>query len=119
MDGDLSIGIRRRFMSSNVNVDAAAVAKAVQAEIERQQSDVVYNDLSVTELEDVIQHLSSRLELCKEALTRKEGGSASGSAPAAPALKAAKVEGSWPDLPWTDRELPPPTLSLLRPPRAR
>ena len=43
-----------------ITMDAAAIAKAVQTEIERQQTDVVYNDLSVDELEGVVQHLSAR-----------------------------------------------------------
>ena len=40
-------------------MDAAAIAKAVQSEIERQQADVVYNDLSVEELEGVEYLVSS------------------------------------------------------------
>jgi hypothetical protein len=118
-------------MSNKLNVDAAAVTKAVQAEIERQQSEVVYKDLSVSELEGVVQHLTSRLELCKDALAKMQDGpaktpsccgapfpdatsccSGSGAACAsastsssAPALKATKVVGTWPDLPWTDRAL--------------
>jgi 5-methyltetrahydrofolate--homocysteine methyltransferase len=79
-------------------MDAAAIAKAVQTEIERQQTDVVYNDLSVEELEGVVQHLSARLELCKEALATKQGGKK----PEVAALVAKKSVGSWPDLPWTD-----------------
>ena len=79
-------------------MDAAAITKAVQTEIERQQTDVVYNDLSVEELEGVVEHLTARLELCKEALTAKGGGKK-------PEVKlvAKKTEGTWPDLPWTDR----------------
>ena len=65
-------------------VDAAAVAAAVQKEIERQQKEVVYDDLSVAELEDVVAHLTSRLELCKEALAAKAG------APKETKLKAKK-----------------------------
>ena len=63
-------------MSNKLNVDAAAVTKAVQAEIERQQSEVVYKDLSVAELEGVVQHLTSRLELSKDALALKKDGAA-------------------------------------------
>ena len=92
-------------------MDAAAIAKAVQTEIERQQTDVVYNDLSVEELEGVVQHLSARLELCKEALATKQGGKK----PEVAALVAKKSEGSWPDLPWTDRT-PRRSLMLLPPP---
>ena len=55
-------------------LDPSAVAKAVQAEIERQQSGVVYSELSAAELKDVIQHLESRLDMCKEALAEKEDG---------------------------------------------
>ena len=105
-------------------MDAAAIAKAVQTEIERQQTDVVYNDLSVDELEGVVQHLSARLELCKEALAAKTGGKK----PEVAALVAKKSEGSWPELPWTDRTprrshmlLPPPpcVLSCGLPPAPR
>jgi len=78
-------------------LDAAAVAEAVKKEIERQQTEVVYNDLTVEELEQVVAHLTSRLELCKEALAKK--GDAPKAEPAA--LKATKVEGTFPDLPWT------------------
>ena len=135
-------------MSNKLNVDAAAVTKAVQAEIERQQSEVVYKDLSVAELEGVVQHLTSRLELCKDALALKKDGAAKASAccaapfpdptscssaggaggaaccaagscastpSSAPALKATKVEGTWPDLPWTDRAPPPARLYCARP----
>ena len=135
-------------MSNKLNVDAAAVQKAVQAEIERQQSEVVYKDLSVAELEGVVQHLTSRLELCKDALALKKDGAAKASAccaapfpdptscssaggaggaaccasgscastpSSAPALKATKVEGTWPDLPWTDRAPPPDRLYCARP----
>ena len=135
-------------MSNKLNVDAAAVQKAVQAEIERQQSEVVYKDLSVTELEGVVQHLTSRLKLCKDALALKKDGAAKASAccaapfpdptscssaggaggaaccasgscastpSSAPALKATKVEGTWPDLPWTDRAPPPGRLYCARP----
>ena len=137
-------------MSNKLNVDAAAVTKAVQAEIERQQSEVVYKDLSVAELEGVVQHLTSRLELCKDALALKKDGAAKASAccaapfpdptscssaggavgaaccaagscastpSSAPALKATKVEGTWPDLPWTDRAPPPARLYCARPGR--
>ena len=105
-------------------VDAASIAKAVEAEIERQQS-LVVTDLNVEELEAVIAHLSSRLELCQSALKEKRGGAAGGLASslgaafgvpdscgdagevssvtaAAPAKKAAKSVGRWPDLPWTN-----------------
>ena len=105
-------------------MDAAAIAKAVQSEIERQQADVVYNDLSVEELEGVVQHLTARLELCKEALAAKQGEKK----PEAKKV-AQKSEGTWPDLPWTDRTprrprarrtLPPCVLrcGLPAPPRA-
>ncbi len=86
-------------------MDSVAIAKAVQAEIERQQTDVVYSDLSVAELEDVIKHLSSRLDLCKQALAEKQGGAA-----AAPKMVAQKATGSWPELPWTDRAPLPAAL---------
>ena len=135
-------------MSNKLNVDAAAVTKAVQAEIERQQSEVVYKDLSVAELEGLVQHLTSRLELSKDALALKKDGAANASAccadpfpnptscssaggaggaaccasgscastpSSAPALKATKVEGTWPDLPWTDRAPPPGRLYCARP----
>ena len=105
-------------------MDAAAIAKAVQSEIERQQADVVYNDLSVEELEGVVQHLTTRLELCKEALAAKQGEKK----PEAKKV-AQKSEGTWPDLPWTDRtprrprarRPPPPCVlrcGLPAPPRA-
>ena len=105
-------------------MDAAAIAKAVQSEIERQQADVVYNDLSVEELEGVVQHLTARLELCKEALAAKQGEKK----PEAKKV-AQKSEGTWPDLPWTDRtprrprarRPPPPCVlrcGLPAPPRA-
>ena len=87
-------------------MDPVAIAKAVQAEIERQQTDVVYSDLSVAELEDVIKHLSSRLDLCKQALAEKQGGAAA----AAPKMVAQKVTGSWPELPWIDRAPLPAAL---------
>lgn len=77
-----------------MSLDGAAIAAAVKAEIERQQAAVVYDDLSVDELQKVVAQLTSKLDLCKTALT-KRGGKAE---PAA--LKAAKVVGSWPDLPW-------------------
>ena len=98
------------------DMDAAAIAKAVQTEIERQQTDVVYNELSVEELEGVVQHLTTRLELCKEALATKQGDKK----PEPKALKAKKSEGTWPDLPWTDRAprrpraRPPPPPCVLR-----
>ena len=129
-------------MPNKLAVDAAAVTKAVQAEIERQQSEVVYKDLSVSELEGVVQHLTSRLELCKDALAKMQdgpaetpsccgasfpsatsccGGSgaacASASTSSAPALKATKVVGTWPDLPWTDRA-PRPVILTAPAPRA-
>ena len=112
-------------------VDPASIAKAVQAEIERQQTKVVYDDMTIEELEAVIQHLEAKITLCKNALAKKGGsccppGGAMGSccnacAPGGssfvssePALRAAKSTGTWPDLPWTDRECHP-ALSLDTP----
>jgi len=75
-------------------IDPAKIAAAVQAEIERQQTDVVYDNLSVSELEEVVAHLTSRLELCKEALAAKTGVKEEVK------MVAKKAEGEWPDLPW-------------------
>ena len=79
------------------SIDAAAIAKAVQSEIERQQKQVVYEDLSAEELEGVVAHLTERLALCKDALAAKTSSDAKAE-PAA--LKATKVTGTWPELPW-------------------
>ena len=70
-----------------------AIAAAVKAEIQRQQESVVYEDLSVDQLNDVVAQLSTKLDLCKEAMTKKSGGGA--------AKKAAAASGqSFPELPW-------------------
>ena len=47
----------RRASPESPMIDTAAITKAVQAEIERQQSSVNYDDLSVEELEAVIEAL--------------------------------------------------------------
>ena len=80
-------------------IDQAAIAAAIQKEIERQQEAVVYDDLSVDELEKVVQQLSTKLDLCKGALEKRGAGGAKKPEPAA--LKAKKVEGTFADLPWT------------------
>ena len=110
-------------------IDPATIAKAVQAEIERQQT-AVTEDMSIEDLSAVIKHLEAKLAQCQSALARKSGGSCCppGGAMGAccnscatggssfvslePALRAAKSAGTWPDLPWTDRALPPtaPTI---------
>ena len=79
-------------------LDASAVAAAVAKEIERQQAAVVYDDLSVDDLSKVVAQLQSKLELCKEALTKR-------GADAGPARKAVKSEGTWPERPWGGTDL--------------
>ena len=76
-------------------LDAAAVAAAVKKEIERQQEAINYDELPAEQLEAAVQSLQRRLALCQEAIA-KRGGEA---APAA--RKAAKSEGTFPDLPFT------------------
>ena len=75
-------------------VDSAAIAAAVKAEIERQQN-VNYDELSQQELERVVEQLQSKLALCKDVLAKRGGAK-----PEPAALKAEKVTGSWPELPW-------------------
>jgi len=75
---------------STAQLDVNAIAAAVQQEIARQQDATHYDDLSKDELEALVKTLGERLDLAKAALTAKD----------APALKAQKVEGNWPDLPW-------------------
>lgn len=70
-----------------------AIAAAVAKEIERQQKEVVYEDLSVDELNNVCAQLTAKLELVKAAMDKK-GGAAE-----AP-MKARKAEGNFPELPW-------------------
>lgn len=72
-----------------INTDA--VADAVKKEIERQQNDVVYDDLTAAELEAVVASLNEKLELAQTALAAKAEPEA---------RKAEKVTGSFPDLPW-------------------
>jgi hypothetical protein len=76
-------------------LDPNAIAAAVKAEIEKQQAAVNYDDLSEADLQAIVGQLTSKLELCKSALAAKSGGAA-----AAPAMKAAKSTGTYPDLPW-------------------
>ena len=38
--------------------------------------------------------------MAQDALSKREGGAAEAAKPEPPALKATKVEGTWPDLPW-------------------
>ena len=75
-------------------LDSKAIEAAVKAEIERQQQAVVYDDLSVEELQRVVDQLTAKLGLCQEALAKRK-------APEVAALKATKVVGTWADLPWT------------------
>ena len=51
-----------------------AIAAAVKAEIERQQKEVVYEDLSVDELNKVCEQLTAKLDLVKAAVAKKGGG---------------------------------------------
>ena len=105
-------------------MDHDAIASVVKAEIERQQAAVDYNALSVEELEKVVQHLQSRLELSKAVIAKRAAtvgtevgavananAEASDASPAAegdepppkkdaPKLVAKKAEGNWPELPW-------------------
>jgi hypothetical protein len=55
------------------------------------QASVNYDDLSLDELKDVLTNLMSRLELARAALAKKLD---------TPKMVAAKVEGTFPDLPW-------------------
>ena len=55
----------------------------------------MYDNLSEAELENVVSSLEKKLESLKAALAAKTSVAA-----AAPALKAKKAEGSWPELPW-------------------
>jgi hypothetical protein len=73
-----------------------AIAAAVAKEIERQQKEVVYEDLSVDELNKVCEQLTAKLEMVKAAAAKK-GGKAE-----AAAMKARKVDSSakFPELPW-------------------
>ncbi|EOD39064.1 hypothetical protein EMIHUDRAFT_423073 [Emiliania huxleyi CCMP1516] len=72
-------------------MDSASLSAAVTAEIERQQAAINYDELSLDELKVVVASLVERLELAKAALTSKMD---------TPKLVAAKVEGTFPDLPW-------------------
>lgn len=56
-----------------------------------------YDDLSLDELKGVLTNLMSRLELAKAALAKKID---------TPKMVAAKVEGTFPDLPWGGTHLP-------------
>jgi len=76
-------------------VDSAAIAAAVKAEIDRQQAAVEYDSLSTEALTEVVTSLESKLELLKAAVAARGAPKKE-----APALKAQKVTGSWPDLPW-------------------
>lgn len=75
-------------------LSAAALAEIVQKEIEKQQAAVCYDDLSEEELNKVIAQLNSKLELCQAALSARSGK------PEVKALKAKKVEATFPELPW-------------------
>ena len=55
------------------------------------QAALIYDDLSEVELAQVVEQLSAKLEKAKSALTAKAS---------APPLKAEKVVGDWPELPW-------------------
>jgi len=72
-------------------MDSASLSAAVTAEIERQQAAINYDELSLDELKVVVASLVERLELAKAALTSKMD---------TPKLVAAKVEETFPDLPW-------------------
>ena len=74
-------------------IDQSAIAAAVQAEIERQQASVNYDEMEAVELQRVVEQLSSKLALCQEALAKK-------AKPEVAALKAEKATGTWPELPW-------------------
>ena len=52
-------------------LDSKAIEAAVKAEIERQQQAVVYDDLSVEELQRVVDQLTAKLGLCQEALAKR------------------------------------------------
>ena len=79
-----------------------AIAAAVKAEIQRQQESVVYEDLSVDQLNDVIEQLSTKLNLCKAAMANKVGKQAPSIATGAGADNVAAGETkTFPDLPWT------------------
>ena len=74
-------------------IDQSAIAAAVQAEIERQQASVNYDEMEAVELQRVVEQLSSKLALCQDALAKKVK-------PEVAALKAEKATGTWPELPW-------------------
>ena len=66
-----------------------AIATVVKKEIERQQTNVDYDSLSMPELEVLVNQLSAKLEMCKEALSTRGGQP-----------KAAAAKGKFPDLPF-------------------
>ena len=68
------------------------------------QAAINYDELSLDELKVVVASLVERLELAKAALTSKMD---------TPKLVAAKVEETFPDLPWGCARAQPPLLSCL------
>jgi len=78
-----------------MGMSAAAIAQAVQAEIERQQANVNYDGMSEEELQTVISQLTEKLSLCQTAMSAR-----SGKPKEVAARKAEKVVGDWPELPW-------------------
>ena len=54
-----------------------------------------YDSLSVDELNEVVKHLTSRLELAKAALTTKQE-------PPKMVAQKRSADSSYPDLPWTN-----------------
>lgn len=75
----------------------------------RRQASLNYDDLSVDELKCVLTNLMSRLELAKTALAKKVD---------TPKMVAAKVTGTFPDLPWgggkiASTHIPAPSQCVL------
>jgi len=73
-------------------VDVDAVAKTVQAEIER-QTEAAFASMSADELAQTVQKLEEQLEKAKAALAAQESGPAR-------AVAASSASGSLPPLPW-------------------
>ena len=98
-------------------MDSAAIAAAVQKEIERQQANVCYDDLPKEDLERAIENLQARLAMCQAAVEARAGGAKK----EAPKMVATKVEGDWPELPWGGTPLPKDSMhsvTALSPPAA-
>ena len=75
-----------------MGLDHAAIAAAVKAEIERQQEAVDYEAMDAADLMRIIEQLTKKIEVVKAAVAKKAG---------APAKKAEKSTGKFPDLPFT------------------